>query len=84
LRSDDAERPLAGCEVVGIDAVEQALLDGVADAQHAALELAPRRRQVDAADAAIAFVLAAFDQAATFEAVEQAYQRRTFYAECSC
>ena len=60
---------------------EQALLDVVADAQDTSLQLAPRRRQVDAAHAAVRFLLAALDEAAAFQVVEQAHQGGALDAE---
>jgi len=59
---DGGEDPLAGLEIGRAGGCEQALLDGVADAQHASLQLPSRRRQVDAADTAVALVLAASDR----------------------
>src|SRR5262249_17576773 len=56
-------------------------LDLGADLGHAHREVVTGWREIDAARAAVVLILSPLDQAATFQTVEQTYQRRALDAE---
>lgn len=72
------EHTLADFEISGRHTVQQALLQGIADAGRAYGEVAAGAGQVDAPGATIVLVLAPLDEAAPLQAVEQTDQRGAF------